>query len=152
SGVPERQCRPQRRGLRISPKRIFAQMFLKHSCGFRTLLIAWPIPRNPQCMCSPALRRTSLRQVMAHQPLEGVRPMPQLLSRSGRWSVLVAAAALVAACSESTTNPSRNLSPSVANADQWPEFNAPNADKRVMHVRGWYDNNGNANGLDNGNA
>ena len=76
--------------------------------------------------------------------------MPQLLSPAGRWSVLVAAAVLVAACSESTTTPSRSLSPSVSNADQWPELNSPNADRHVMHVKGWYDNPG--NGPDNGNG
>ena len=70
--------------------------------------------------------------------------MSQLLSSAGRWSVLVAAAAVIAACSDSTTTPQRSLSPSVSNADQWPELNSPNADKHVMHIRGWQDNNGNA--------
>jgi len=78
--------------------------------------------------------------------------MSQLLPSVGRWSVLVAVAALVAACSDSTTTPPRNLSPSVSNADQWPELNSANAEKHIMHIKGWVDNNGNANGLDNGNA
>lgn len=78
--------------------------------------------------------------------------MPQQYPSLARWSMMIGAAVLVAACSESTTTPSRRLSPSITNADQWPELNSPSAQRHVMHIKGWVDNDGNANGLDNGNA
>ena len=77
--------------------------------------------------------------------------MPQLLPSVGRWSVLVAAAALVAACSESSTTPSRSLSPTVSNADNspWPEFNSPSSNAHIMHTKPWFAANGNG-GAGNG--
>ena len=77
--------------------------------------------------------------------------MPQLLPSVGRWSVLIAAAALVAACSDSSTTPSRGLSPSVSNADNspWPEFNGPSSNAHIMHTKPWFAANGNG-GAGNG--
>ena len=71
--------------------------------------------------------------------------MPQLLPSVGRWSVLVAAAAVVAACSDSSTTPSRGLAPSVSNADAspWPEFNGPSSNAHIMHTKPWFAANGN---------
>jgi len=76
--------------------------------------------------------------------------MSQLLPTVGRWSVLVAAAAVVAACSDSSTTPSRDLSPSVSSANQYPEFNGPSADAHIMHTRPWFAANGNAHGKPGG--
>ena len=77
--------------------------------------------------------------------------MPQLLPSVGRWSILVAGAALVAACSDSSTTPSRSLTPSVSNADEspWPEFNGPSANAHIMHTKPWFAANGNG-GAGNG--
>jgi len=77
--------------------------------------------------------------------------MPQLLPSVGRWSVLVAAAAVVAACSDSSTTPSRGLAPSVSNADAspWPEFNGPSSNAHIMHTKPWFAANGNG-GAGNG--
>jgi hypothetical protein len=77
--------------------------------------------------------------------------MPQLLPSVGRWSFLAGAAALLAACSESTTTPPRNIAPSVANADAspWPEFNGPAAGAHIMHTKPWFAANGNG-GAGNG--
>jgi len=77
--------------------------------------------------------------------------MPQLLPSVGRWSVLVAAAAVVAACADSSTTPSRDISPSVANADAnpWPELNGPAAGPHIMHTKPWFAANGNG-GAGNG--
>ncbi len=78
--------------------------------------------------------------------------MPQLLPSVGRWSVLIAIAAVVAACSESSTTPARDLTPSVTHANQFPEFNGPSADAHILHTKQWFENNGNANGIANGNG
>jgi hypothetical protein len=76
--------------------------------------------------------------------------MPQLLPSVGRWSVLVAVAAIVAACSESSTTPSRDLSPSAPNANQYPELNGPSADAHIMHTKPWFAANGNGNAFGHG--
>jgi len=57
----------------------------------------------------------------------------------------------LAACSESTTTPPRNIAPSVANADAspWPEFNGPAAGAHIMHTKPWFAANGNG-GAGNG--
>src|SRR6478752_1002534 len=71
--------------------------------------------------------------------------MPQLLPSVGRWCALLSVAAALVACSESSTTPSRDLAPSVASANQYPEFNGPSADAHIMHTRPWFAANGNGN-------
>ena len=78
--------------------------------------------------------------------------MPQLLSSAGRWSALLGALVAMAACSESSTTPARDLTPTAANANQFPEFNGPSADAHILHTKQWFENNGNANGIANGNG
>src|SRR6476646_2165657 len=63
--------------------------------------LQWRIPRHPTGPAVAALRRTTLRQVSAHQPLAGVGRMPQLLPSVGRWCALLGAAAALAACADS---------------------------------------------------
>lgn len=74
--------------------------------------------------------------------------MPQLLPSVGRWSILIGAAALAAACSDSSTTPPRDLAPGVASADAnpWPELNGPIAGPHVFHTKPWFAANGNGAG------
>ena len=78
--------------------------------------------------------------------------MPQLLSPAGRWSALLGAAIVVAACSESSTTPARDVSPSVASQSQSPEFNGAASEAHILHTRQWFaaNGNGNANGRGGG--
>jgi hypothetical protein len=64
--------------------------------------------------------------------------MPQLLSPAGRWSALIGAAIVAAACADPSTTPRRDFAPSASNANQWPELNGPAADAHIMHTKPWF--------------
>jgi hypothetical protein len=73
-------------------------------------------------------------------------------TNAGRATLLCLSALALAACGESTTNPSRDLTPAGSSANQYPEFNGPSTDAHIMHTKPWFAANGHGHGGGGGNG